>query len=152
MTKTMTVLAISLLLFSCGETSSEKTNAQTETITQEVDGKDDEMQTIKLNNGEKWLVNEEMKPFILESEIILNDYIESSSTDFKTLAERLNEKNSKLIESCTMNGESHDELHKWLYPHMNLIRSLAQEENTESAASIVRELALSFETYHKYFS
>jgi len=148
----MTVLAISLLLFSCGDTSSEKTNAQTETITQEVDGKDDEMQTIKLNNGEKWLVNEEMKPFILESEIILNDYIESSSTDFKTLAERLNEKNSKLIESCTMNGESHDELHKWLHPHMNLIRSLAQEENTESAASIVRELALSFETYHKYFS
>lgn len=110
-----------------------------------------ESENMQLNQGKKWLVNEEMKPFILESETILNDYIKSNSSDFRTLAEQLKEKNSGLIKSCTMKGESHDELHKWLHPHMDLIKSLANEENAESAASVVKKLTESFETYHKYF-
>ncbi len=106
---------------------------------------------IHLHNGEKWTVNEEMKPHILESQAILNGYVESDSDDYKTLASQLNEKNSGLIQSCTMKGESHDELHKWLHPHMELIASLDQAENTDDAQVIVTQLDQSFETYHQHF-
>ncbi|MCC5917429.1 MAG: hypothetical protein JJU02_08900 [Cryomorphaceae bacterium] len=111
----------------------------------------DDEQTISLNNGEKWFVNEEMKPFILEAENILIEYINNNSTDHKTLAVQLKEKNSGLIKNCTMKGESHDELHNWLHPHIDLIKKLEQEEDAGNAPSIVKELVTSFETYHQYF-
>lgn len=49
-------------------------------------------ESISLNNGEKWLVNEEMKPFILEAETILKEFMANGSTDYQTLAEQLKEK------------------------------------------------------------
>jgi hypothetical protein len=106
---------------------------------------------LKLNSGEKWLVNEEMRPFIEEAERILNEFVDNKLTDYKTLASKLSEQNSGLIKSCTMKGESHDELHKWLLPHMDLIKSLDQEKDTDRAGTIVHDLRLSFDTYHQYF-
>lgn len=106
---------------------------------------------LKLNSGEKWLVNEEMKPFIEEAERILYEFVDDKSTDYKALASKLSEQNSGLIKSCTMKGESHDELHKWLHPHMELIQSLEQESDSHRAETIVRNLKVSLETYHQYF-
>lgn len=107
--------------------------------------------SIELNNGEKWSVNEEMKPFIQESETILAEYVENDFTDYQNLASQLKEKNSALISSCTMQGKSHDELHKWLHPHMKLIDNLANAQSAEDAERIVAELEVSFETYNQYF-
>lgn len=106
---------------------------------------------IQLNNGKKWQVNAEMKPFIEESQQILVEYVITASTDYKTLAMQLKEKNAALIKSCTMQGKSHDELHKWLHPHMELIESLSKAENADAANTIVAQLIKSFETYSTYF-
>lgn len=92
-----------------------------------------------------------MKPFILEAENILTEYINNNLSDYKTLAEQLKVKNSGLIKSCTMKGESHDELHKWLYPHIELIESLSKAESTEEASEIIANLQASFLTYNQYF-
>lgn len=107
--------------------------------------------TIELNNGARWLVNAEMKPFITESESILNTYISNGSADFKTLAKELADKNSGLIKSCTMDGKSHEELHKWLHPHMALIESLQEAENADIANKIISELKNSLEIYNQHF-
>ncbi|MBK9563646.1 MAG: hypothetical protein IPO37_00105 [Saprospiraceae bacterium] len=107
--------------------------------------------TIELNDGARWLVNAEMKPFITESESILNTYISNGSADFKTLAKELTDKNSGLIKSCTMDGKSHDELHKWLHPHMALIESLQDAESDDAANKIISELKSSFEIYNQHF-
>ena len=109
------------------------------------------IQTINLNDGEKWAVNEEMKPFISDSEKILNEFIAKKSTDFITLAAQLKEKNSGLVKSCTMQGASHDELHKWLHPHMKLIESLANASDLEAASKTIDELKESFITYNQFF-
>lgn len=140
-----------LLLSSCGNSTIEKSNNQTEVAIHNEHHHDDESEAIELNNGEKWLVNEEMKPFILEAENILTEYINNNLSDYKTLAEQLKEKNSGLIKSCTMKGESHDELHKWLYPHIELIESLSKAESTEEASEIIANLQASFLTYNQYF-
>ena len=109
------------------------------------------IQTINLNDGEKWAVNEEMKPFISDSEKILNEFIAKKSNDFISLAAQLKEKNSGLVKSCTMQGASHDELHKWLHPHMELIKSLADAGDLEAATLTIEELKESFVTYNQFF-
>lgn len=151
MIKSIIVLAISSAMFSCGNPSNENSNEQTEIATHEEHHHGEESESIQLNNGEKWAVNEEMMPFILEAENILNEYLTSNSSDYKTLAEQLKEKNSGLIKSCTMKGESHDELHKWLHPHMELIEKLEECSNNDEAVKIIEQLNASFKTYNQYF-
>lgn len=50
-----------------------------------------------------------------------------------------------------MKGKSHDELHKWLHPHMTLVAELKSAENPAAAEGIISDLKSSFETYHAYF-
>ena len=141
----------SLLLYSCGNSTNEKSNNQADVVEHNEHHHEDESEAIELNNGEKWVVNEEMKPFILDAEKIMNQHIESQSHDYQTLATQLKEKNSGLIKSCTMKGESHVELHKWLYPHIELIESLSKAESTEQANKFITDLQASFSTYNQYF-
>lgn len=106
---------------------------------------------ITLNNGERWEVNAEMHPFIEKGNEILTTYIDGKSTDYEGLARDLKEQNSELISSCTMTGESHEALHKWLHPHMGLIENLAKAENEATANQYIKELKTSFNTYNTYF-
>lgn len=138
-------------VMSCENTPNNKSKESTETVVQDAHDHNNTSETLKLNNGDKWRVNEEMKPYILESEAILNQYVNENGTDYKVLAERLNEKNSGLIQSCTMKGASHDELHLWLHPHMELIKALGKAENADQSKPIVADLKQSFNTYKQYF-
>ena len=106
---------------------------------------------IELNNGMKWKVNEEMKPHIEEGNTILTVYLENEGSDYKELAESLKIQNDKLIQSCNMKGKSHDELHKWLHPHMKLIRDLSKANNGQVAAPLIAQIEQSFKTYKNYF-
>jgi len=108
----------------------------------------DEKVAIELNNGQKWKVNEEMSPYILEGEKILKDY---TGQDYEALADELQSQNKKLIKSCTMDGKAHDQLHKWLHPHIQLIGFLEEAETATQAYTIVEQLNESFKTYHTYF-
>lgn len=56
-----------------------------------------------------------------------------------------------LIGSCTMQGESHDELHKWLHPHIALIKKLEDAKDPKVAEVIVGQIEQSFQTYQNYF-
>lgn len=106
---------------------------------------------INLNNGEKWKVNSEMKPHIEKGNELLSDFISKKDEDYKKLAKNLKNQNNYLIKSCTMKGESHDELHKWLHPHMELIEKLSNADNIEKAEDIISELNKSFEIYQNHF-
>lgn len=108
-------------------------------------------ESITLNNGEKWKINEEMKPNISEAETILTSYISSNGTDYKELATQLKNKNTALVKSCTMKGKSHEELHKWLHPHIELIKELHDAENETEAKEVITKLKTSFSTLHQYF-
>lgn len=107
-----------------------------------------EQVAIELNDGQKWKVNEEMSPYILEGEKILKDY---TGQDYEALADELESQNKKLIKSCTMDGKAHDQLHKWLHPHIQLIESLEDAETVTQANTIIEQLKESFKTYHTYF-
>lgn len=104
--------------------------------------------SLALNNGAKWVINDEMKPHLQASEKLLQEY---NGNDHKTLAEGLKNNNNKLISSCTMKGESHEQLHVWLYPHIELVKKLEGAGSEEEADHIVEELRLSFNTFKEHF-
>lgn len=143
------VLAFAILALGC--TSNEQSESAKEVTTQEqhaeeTTGADDG--AIELNDGQKWKVNEEMTPYILDGEKLLNEH---DNAEYAQLAQELKAKNMQLINSCTMKGKSHDELHKWLHPHMDLIGQLENAENDSEASKVVAELKESFEVFHTYF-
>lgn len=107
--------------------------------------------SIELNDGNRWAVNEEMKPHVMKGEEILHSYIESGDSDYKTLAVEIDAANKSLISSCTMTGKSHDELHKWLHPHLELVKKLEVEGDENHAKEIIADLEKSYQNYHKYF-
>ena len=80
---------------------------------------------IKLDDSKIWVVNAEMKPHIEDEIALLNQFVAQKDRDYLELSKNLKIMNDSLIKSCTMTGESHDALHKWLFPHMELINQLS---------------------------
>ncbi len=78
--------------------------------------------------------------------------IQKGKTDYKTIAEQIKDQNSQLIKSCTMDGKSHDELHKWLHPHLELVKELENESNVEKVHEIISKIQYSYNLYHQYFN
>ena len=148
--KKVLVLAISsFVLWSCNN-SSEKAKSNQETK-QEEHQHDETSEAVELNIGKKWIVNDEMKPFVAKGEGLVTTYLQSSQTNYNKLAQKLKDQNNQLIKSCTMKGKSHDELHKWLHPHLELVEALEKSANENEAKGIVLKLQKSNEVYHQYF-
>ena len=148
--KKVLVLAISsFVLWSCNN-SSEKAKSNQETK-QEEHQHDETSEAVELNIGKKWIVNDEMKPFVAKGEGLVTTYLQSSHTNYNELAQQLKEQNNQLIKSCTMKGKSHDELHKWLHPRLELVEALGKSTNENEAKGIVLKLQKSNEAYHQYF-
>lgn len=150
MKKVLFVAMGSFVFWSCNNPS-ETTSANQEVTTQEEHHHNESSDALELNNGEKWIVNEEMKPFVRKGEELVNNYIQTNQSDYKQLAQQVNDQNQQLITSCTMDGKSHDELHKWLHPHLALVKDLENETDAAKAKGIVDQLQQSYKTYHEYF-
>lgn len=149
--KKIIVLGISsFLLWSCNIDAEKSATHQVEE-THAVHQRDENATTIELDNGEKWAVNEEMKPFVLKGSELVNVYFQNKQTDYKALASQLKDQNNQLIKSCTMDGKSHDELHKWLHPHLELVKGLENSSDENEAKEIVLKLQKSNEVYNQYF-
>ncbi|RRJ88021.1 hypothetical protein EG240_14435 [Paenimyroides tangerinum] len=150
--KKVIVFGMSLMLsWSCNNLT-EKSATHQETENHIAHQHDESSEAVELNNGEKWLVNEEMKPFVLKGEKLVNVYIQNNHTDYKALAQQVKDQNSLLIKSCTMDGKSHEELHKWLHPHLEIVKVLENETNETKANETVLHLQHSYREYHEYFN
>lgn len=146
-------IALSFGLWSCDKTSEGSvTDQEVKVHDEHTDHDHSQMaEAIELDNGNKWAVNDEMKPNIEKEEETLKSYLDSGSDDYKTLAADLEKINGALIESCTMEGKSHDELHKWLHPHIELIKALKATDDKEEANELINDLVRSFDIYHRHF-
>ncbi|PKR81831.1 hypothetical protein CW751_00380 [Brumimicrobium salinarum] len=151
------------LLASCNE-NTDKVEAQQEQVVDAAEQDQNEKQAadehdhhhdngeeISLNEGEKWEINEEMEPYVRKGEDYLKEYVKSQGEDYEMLAKNIEAQNKELISSCTMKGESHDELHKWLHPHLELTKKLAVATNQEEANDVIKHLLASYDTFHQYF-
>ena len=132
-----------LLLFSCNTKSKEEKT--TEINTEE--HQHSESETIQLNNGEKWKVDDNMMLHIRNMEKDVVHFDQEKSTNYSLLANKLKTNIDILTSNCTMKGQAHDELHKWLVPYIELVDSFSKEKS----ANQFTEIQNSFKTFNQYF-
>lgn len=157
MKKSLLLAVSSFVLLSCTNTNEHSAHKHADSTheghNQEVTSPEEHQHgAIELNKGEKWVVNPEMKPYVLKGEELVNTYIQNSQKTFTILATELKEQNYQLIKSCTMEGKSHDELHKWLHPHLDLVKALDTETDPVKAEAIILNIQKSYTEYHTYFN
>src|SRR5690606_22008222 len=96
--KKLLVLAISsAILLSCNNASENSTSHQEVAVLEE-NHYNESSEPLELNDGERWVVNEEMKPFLSKGEELLNTYMQAGQADHKELASQLQEQNNLLIQ------------------------------------------------------
>lgn len=150
-TKIISLLTVSSFMFSCGNISNEKSKEQTETVTQEQHQHINEAQSIELNNGEKWKVDQNMITYIHQMEDDVQVFTNSKQNNYKLLANQLQKNIDLLTSNCTMEGKAHDELHKWLLPYIDLVNELSEAEGKIQAAKQFENIQTSFITFNQYF-
>ena len=132
-----------LLLFSCNTKSKEEKTTEIKTE----EHQHSESETIQLNNGEKWKVDDNMMIHIRNMEKDVVHFDQEKSTNYSLLANKLKTNIDILTSNCTMKGQAHDELHKWLVPYIELVDSFSEEKS----ANQFTEIQNSFKTFNQYF-
>lgn len=142
---------ISLFLFSCDSASSTKANEQTETTIHEEQHHNEEMDTIELNDGAKWIVDAHMMTHIRNMENDVNSFATADQMEYSVLTEKLQTNLDLLTSNCTMKGKAHDELHKWLLPFIDLVKELSAAKDDAASAQQLKRIQISFSTFKQYF-
>lgn len=132
-----------LLIFSCNTKSKEEKTTEIKTE----EHQHSESETIQLNNGEKWKVDDNMMLHIRNMEKDVVHFDQEKSTNYSLLANKLKTNIDILTSNCTMKGQAHDELHKWLVPYIELVDSFSKEKS----ANQFTEIQNSFLTFNQYF-
>ncbi len=148
---TLSLIVISLFLFSCGNTSKEKSKAETETVTHEEHQHNAEIQTIELNNGEKWNVDTNMITHIRNMENDIISFAKVEQKDYKSLSNKLQSNIDLLTSNCTMKGKAHDELHQWLLPYIDLVKELSEVKDETESEKQFQKIENSFIIFNQYF-
>jgi len=137
--------SISTILSSCGG------NKEKITQKQPIHEHDENQESIELNNGEKWKVDDEMLVHIRNMERDINSFVTIEQKDYKLLAEKLKLNIDLLTSNCTMKGKAHDELHKWLLPYIDLVNELSNAKDVTNASKQFENIQASFKTFNQYF-
>lgn len=145
-------IILGVVLVAC-ENNVKRTGENTDHVTIEETHHHDTLSggVIELKDGEKWEINAEMKPYLKRGEELVNAFIEKGGENYSALSEELEVQNQKLIKSCTMEGQSHIELHKWLAPHLSLVAQLKKAGDASEASDIVHKIAQSYREFNHYF-
>ncbi len=109
----------------------------------------EDSEAIVLNDGQKWKVVPDMLQIIRNMEADIEAY--SDTTGFDILSKRLAKNIDSLTSNCTMTGQAHDELHKWLLPFIDLVNESKEEKTATEQAELLVRLKASYELFNTYF-
>lgn len=142
------LVIISMFWIGCENSSKKNSSKAEQTHSEEHEG---HSEAIALNNGKKWKVDEHMLVCIrrMESEAKISD--KDGKQNHKALSDSLTKNIELLTSNCTMKGQAHDELHKWLLPFIEQVESFSKTAEKTDSNQAVKEFQASFEVFNKYF-
>lgn len=149
--KTVTLAVLCLVLFACNSNSDDTSTNKNTVPTTEEQHQHEHSEAIELNNGEKWKVVDHMLLHIRNMEKDVAAFAKEDRTDYKKLAGKLEGNIELLTSNCTMEGRSHDELHKWLVPYMDLVTDLSNAKDEQEGKKHFHAIQESFVTFNTYF-
>ena len=85
----------------------------------------------------------------MENDVI--SFAKVEQKDYKVLSEKLQASIDLLTSNCTMTGQAHDELHKWLLPYMDLVKEFSEAKDETEASKHFENIQISFTTFNQYF-
>lgn len=155
------ILFLFAAMIACGGENTQKTEQTTgvsedKNEMQEVNNKGQEKpmenkSSLSLNNGEKWIANEETTKGVRNMQTHMADYTQlNEPEECKRLQSALQEEFNYIISKCTMKGEAHDQLHNFLIVIQENLKGLASKDLDrckESYEKIDAQLAV----YDAYF-
>ena len=148
---TITLFLTSLLIFSCNEESTVIDNTEKNKEAESHEGHHHDEEEIVLNNGEKWTVNEDMMIHVQNMQRDINSFDPKSENDYEVLAKNIDKNIDLLTSSCTMKGQAHDELHKWLVPYIKLSEKFSESDSEQEFTENLEKIKTSFITFNTYF-
>jgi len=129
-----------------GEENKEKATA-TESTVENVE----EIDVLYLNNGKKWLTNEETHEGMTQIKVILENMDPLTLEDFHLMGAKCDEQTSFIINNCSMKGDEHNQLHFVLHPILNDIAGLINAETIEKAEVLRASLEMNIMDYFSHF-
>jgi len=149
----LTIVIISVITISCGETAKKKQKEHSSEKKETVKTVDNHEKgsKIQLNGGKLWSANYETTQGILNMQRLLNTFSgEESLEAYATLKSNLEKEFGTIITKCTMEGESHNQLHNFLVPMKDLFNNLGSSDLTTCKKSF-KTLEKYLASYSSYF-
>jgi hypothetical protein len=148
MSKIFIIISSIILIIACNNQTEKKEvkEAPIAAIIKHIDSN-----AIALNNGEKWKLDDKMLVHIRNMENDINSFKNTSNSDYKELAKKLQSNLDLLTSNCTMKGQAHDELHKWLLPYIDLVNVFSKTTNKQELVVQFKKIQSSFLTFNQYF-
>jgi hypothetical protein len=138
------VLSCSLLLGACSsEEKNEKEAAAPVSVYKDVQ--------LKLDDGNKWKVSEQMVPSLKASFTLIDETANSDNPNYAETANELLQLKNEFVGACDMTGEGHNILHEWLIPYMDLLMELEKVEDQKKAKQLFADVVVARNMYPKYF-
>ncbi|AMC11455.1 hypothetical protein Lupro_09340 [Lutibacter profundi] len=127
--KTTLVLLITITTISCGN-KSEKKEADSKKIEQTEEQQHSSSEnSIQLNNGNPWMANIETTQGIANMKKLMDNFSKKENSEAYTqLKSSLEKEFGTIITACTMEGESHNQLHNYLVPMKDYFEGLASKD------------------------
>jgi len=107
--------------------------------------------SLSLNAGEKWKVDSNMKVFMDQMIGDVDESASQSDIDYAALKGKLEVGTDGLISNCTMTGQAHEELHKWLIPFMETINRFDTDLSGEQKSDWLSEIRTSLAQFQQFF-
>ena len=145
--KLLITLLLVILISSCKKNSQKSVSNSVET--EDISLLD--TLTLKLNNGEKWVANNETQIGIVKMDSIIKKFKNDETNNYLGLGNDLSKQTGFIIKSCNMTGEAHDQLHVVLVPMLDEISILKESKNTEDSITALVELELLIKAYFSHF-
>ncbi|MBK8404510.1 MAG: hypothetical protein IPL25_10615 [Saprospiraceae bacterium] len=150
-TKLILLMVVGISIFSCSDKVADKSKLEDESVVKEEHSSHNDLQTIELNNGEKWKVDDHMLVHIRNMEKDVQMFSTSVPKNYNLLAEKLQNNIDLLTSHCTMEGKAHDELHKWLLPYIDMVAELVDTKDETTAMKQFENIKTSFATFNQFF-
>lgn len=141
------LLVMSLIFLNCKKEIQK--NTPSTSVTEEISLLD--TLSLKLNNGDKWVVNKATQIGLNKMDSIINAFKTTKENDFMALGTSLSGQTSYIIKSCDMTGEAHDQLHVILVPMLDEIYVLKDSKDLEEMKNAVKNLEKLIGAYYKHF-
>ena len=153
MTKTISGLLLTALLFTACTSGNQQQQEQatTDTENHHHSQPQEEAQGLSLNNGAKWKADSSTNQNVAALQNIMAVAHPTAIEHYQATGKLLQAGLDKMISECRMQGADHEALHQWLQPVMTGIQHLQQAATQQEAETIYSNLDKQLQLYQEYF-